>query len=255
MNETYEIRLREEFLNLRALQNDSEMQKILEIEYQERNGNSFKSILHDPLIALYPTRYKVTYKMPVYVDEGQLNTDWKGVLDFRVNEDNLMKPDSKNPEYDFKNEGGVAFNSHMSAAWFCLGTVWEVSHQGFGLWYFVIGVGCILNQEKGWTAYNPDKTDAENGHLNYSAFIYWKNVRKMQPINNIKWPLNLRDKKFKFGDEPVKPTPTPVPEKKFKIGKASDATIPENKKAFTIVKPVDDNKQPHKFKIGKANEN
>ena len=37
MNETYEIRLREEFLNLRALQNDSEMKKILEIEYPRGN--------------------------------------------------------------------------------------------------------------------------------------------------------------------------------------------------------------------------
>lgn len=248
MNETYEIRLREEFLNLRALQNDSEMKKILEMEYRERNGNSFKSILLDPSIALYPSRYKVTYKMPVYIDEGQLNTDWKGVFDFEVNEDKLMNQKSKNPDYEFKSIGGNPFNNHISPGFFCLGNAWEVSQQGFGLWYFVIAVGCIINQDKGWTA-------DEDKHLDSDAYKFWKYTRKMQPINNIKWPLNLRDKKFKFGDEPVKPTPLPVSEKKFKIGKASEASAPENKKAFTIVKPVDDNKQPHKFKIGKANEN
>ncbi|WP_300915113.1 hypothetical protein [Bacteroides acidifaciens] len=213
MSHTYETRLKKEFELLQRLERHPNVKGIITLYYKDRvEGGAYKSILETPTSGLYPNEFKVTYKMPMYVAENQLKRDWQASFLFEVPEEILMDPNSKlGVEIEGNNgnfpEGSKPFNNHVSTGWVCTGTAWGVANQGFGIWYFIIAVGCLLNQEKFMMA----SEDAdENRHLNADAFRFWKNVRKMQPNNKIDWPFKLMDdpvfgepqkKKFSFGEK------------------------------------------------------
>lgn len=202
MSQIYEIRLKKEFDLLQRLERHPSVKGIIKLYYIDRlNGGNYKSILETPTSGVYPYKFKVTYSMPMYVGEGQIKNDWSASFLFEVPENILMDPDSKlgvqieGNDGNFP-EGSKPFNNHVSTGWVCTGTAWGVANQGFGIWYFIISLGCLLNQEKFMMA----SEDAdENRHLNADAFRYWKNVRKMQPNNHIDWPFKLMDS-IKFGD-------------------------------------------------------
>ena len=197
----YEIRLEEEFRLLTKLQRHPNVSKYLQIFYKERmGGGAYKSIL-EPIesagrteqgtpITLHPNKFKFTYTMPMYVGEGQLINDWSASFLFEVPESVLM---NQNKSLKMSIEGGefpdgrVPFNNHVSKTWVCTGTIWDIA-QGSGLWYFVMSVGCLLNQDRIVT---PADDRDENRHLNSAAFRFWKRDRNMAPITDIKWPFNL----------------------------------------------------------------
>jgi len=75
----------------------------------------------------------------------------------------------------------------------------------YGIWYFIMGCGCIINQEAAWM------DDSGAGHLNNDAYLYWKNDRQKRKVNEINCPFDLRDH-IEIGNK-VEPVP-----KKIKIG-------------------------------------
>jgi hypothetical protein len=193
MNKLYEICLRKEFELLQKLQrhpnvNKEGVIKII-IQYKERlNGTTFKSILDKPTCAVYPNSFRVTYQMPMYVGERQLKRDWQATFLFYTPEEIFIL---LNSNFRVEIEGGsfpcgsIPYNNHITTNCVDAGEAWSVA-KGFGIWYFLIALGCLFNQEK-------FMMDSEHIHFNADAFRFWKNVRKMQPNNKIDWPFNLID--------------------------------------------------------------
>ena len=246
MSKIYETRLRKEFELLQRLERHPNVKGIINIFYKERmSGGNYKSVLDEPQDALYPNSFKVKYTMPMYVGEGQLKKDWSASFLFETPENILLNPESSlgvEIEGNGFPEGSVPFNNHVSPGWVCTGTAWGVANQGFGIWYFIISLGCLFNQEKFMMA----SEDAdENRHLNSDEFRYWKNVRKMQPNNHIDWPFKLMDeptfgsvkpeepKKVTFGFGPKKQEDKPEP-KKPSFGFGPKTSEPAKQSTFSF---------------------
>lgn len=225
MSKVYETRLRKEYELLQRLNRHPNVKNIIEIFYKERiSGGDYKSVSEKPTDALYPNSFKVTYTMPMYVGEGQLKKDWSASFLFETPEEILMNPNST-LGVEIEGNGGnfptnsVPFNNHVSPGWVCTGTAWGVANQGFGIWYFIISLGCLFNQEKFMMACEDED---EHRHLNSDAFRFWKYGRNMRPNNQIDWPFKLLDDPV-FGkvqrEEPKKPS--------FGFGaKKTEAVIP-----------------------------
>lgn len=175
--------------------------------YKERlGGNNYKPITSEITsvtkdenglpCTLYPNKFKFTYAMPMYLGVDQLKEDWEASFLLDVPESVLMDP---NKSLNMEIEGGSfeykPFNNHCTSSWVCTGTIWDIA-QGCGLWYFVMSVGCLLNQDRIVT---PADASDEHRHLSAEAFRYWKENRNMQPITDIKWPFNLDSEMFVVG--------------------------------------------------------
>jgi len=210
----YEIRLREEFKNMRRLQQDAGMKKVLAIWHTDRVTGHKISVLDNPESALYPEQYAIRYSMPVYLAKTHFTRDWYGEFTVTMAYDILMKPESGNtPAYQLDTARGVPFNHHISQGYFCSGGLWSVA-KDFGLWYFIIGCGGILNQESSWM------DDSGSGHLNNEAYLFWKNDRHKQKINDIKWPFDLRNR-IEISDKPE------MPLNRIKIGQPLQRETPK----------------------------
>ncbi len=184
----YEIRLREEFKNMRRLQQDPGMKRILAIWFVDRITGNRISVIDDPESQLFPEQYMVTFSMPVFMARDNLKRDWSGDFTVTLAQDILMMPESRNvPVCQLDMATGVPFNHHISQGYFCTGGLWSVA-KDYGLWYFIIGCGSIINQESTWM------DDTGVGHLNAEAYQYWKNERRKQKINDIQWPFDLRNR-------------------------------------------------------------
>jgi len=233
-SETYEIRLQKEFELLQKLQQNPNVNKSgtirITIEYKERyNSNTFKSILDKPACALYPNSFRITYQMPMYVGEGQLKRDWQATFLFSTPEEILMEPNSENNVSIEGNDGSfpigsIPYNKHISPGWVCTGTCWSVAQQGYGIWYFILMLGCLLNQEEILI------DDDGNDHLNGGAYRYWRDVRKKQPNNKIDWPFNIIEINDTFGK---KTTPT------YSFGEKKTVEPPKQSYSFGEKKVVE----------------
>ncbi len=217
----YEIRLREEFKNLRRLQNDANMKRILIISFIDRITGETKNIINNPSSPIYPEQYKIICRMPVFIERGNLKRDWEGEISLSIDSEILMTAETnKVPFCHLDVSHGLPFNHHISTGFFCTGGVWSVA-KDYGIWYFIMGCGCIINQEAPWM------DDSGAGHLNFPAYIYWKNDRQKRKINEINWPFDLRDqieignkiesvlKKIKIGN------PLPREEHTIKINRST----------------------------------
>jgi hypothetical protein len=222
----YEIRLREEFNNLRKLQRQKGMESIFTIQFVDRINGGKQSIDNEPSSNnLFPEEYIITYKMPIYIERGRLDTNWSGDFEVTVSKDLLMRSSSSSkPTNSLDTSNGVPFNHHIGKGFFCIGGVWSVA-KDFGIWYFIVGIGGVLNQEKIWMEDNGE------GHMNREAYDYWKNARNKEPINDIKWPYTLEDD-FKV----VNQNPNSFTTSKFKIGKTENKPVVEKKPLFKIKK-------------------
>lgn len=210
----YEIRLREEFKNMRRLQQDTGIKTVLAIWCADRISGRIISVLDNPESALYPEQYTIRYSMPVYLAKTHLKRDWYGDFTVTVAHDILMKPESGNvPAYQLDTTQGVPFNHHISQGYFCSGGLWAVARD-YGLWYFIIGCGSIINQESIWM------DDSGAGHLNNEAYLFWKNDRHKQKINTIKWPFDLRNR-IEISDKIA------TPQIKIKIGQPLQRETPK----------------------------
>ncbi len=194
MSDTYEIRLENEFGLLQKLAKDLTAKNYIGISYQERYGSSWKSILVNPNSGeRYPEKFKVTYKYPImYVGPRQVVENWEYSFYFVINE-NILLHNGAIGQYFFAIDNGefpdgyIPYNSHVSKAWVCIGSEWEAS-KGLGIWYFVLSMASLLNQDKAEMNIN------ETVHLNGDAYDYWVEERNMKPNNEIRWPFNLLDK-------------------------------------------------------------
>lgn len=195
----YEKRLKIEFDLLQKLQ-VSEIKDIVEIFYKERiGGNSgWKSIMNTPDSPLYPNKFKVTYHFPkMYVGPNSIKRNWTQSFVFEVPENILMHMGSSmgvQIENGSFQDGEVPYNNHISKSYICTGSAWTIAQQGYGIWYFIICIGCLLNLEK-------FMMDSNRRHLNEEALIFWRTERNMQPTNKIKWPFDLNMR----GKDEVKP--------------------------------------------------
>ena len=204
MSTLYESRLRIEHGLMQRLQT-SEVSPYLQIFYRERGGsNEWIPIMRTVSAPLYPEQYKVVYTFPrMYVENGQLVNNWKYAVTFAVNEQILMNPHST---MGIMIEGGsfpagmMPFNNHIARTFICCGSAWQLAQQGYGMYYFVICVGCILNMDP--------FIMADSEHLNGQALNFWKTQLHKRPINNIMWPFNLKNRpaiKIGVAQVPQKP--------------------------------------------------
>ena len=199
MSRTGEIRYKKEFENLQVLQQDPRIKDIVEIEYNPRDSgdrNHWVSIKVTPKNGLYPYRYRLTYRMRMFIGPTRNpERNWHASFIFEAPEEVLMDPHSNvNVSLDGGEfPCGVPYNNHVGAAWVCTGSAWGAS-RGMGIWYFVICLGCLLNNERFLIAMEP--------HLNGEALNWWINERGMQPNYPIAWPFDLLDK-VEEGKKPV----------------------------------------------------
>lgn len=213
MSRTYETRLENEFKLLQKLERNRSVRGVINIFYRERGSSGpYKSILENPAEGDYPNHFKVKYTFPImYVGEGQVVRNWSHAFTFDVSEDILINNAHVDADF-FHIEGGafhdgqIPFNSHISKNWFCIGSEWE-SARGLGIWYFIISIGGILNQDKS------EMNIHESVHLNSAAYDYWVNSRQMRPNNIINWPTNLTEIK----EITIRTSPQPRPADKPKI--------------------------------------
>ena len=190
MSTLYESRLRIEHGLMQRLQT-SEVSKYLQVFYRERGGNDeWIPIMRSPSSPLYPEQFKVVYTFPrMYVENGKLVYNWTYAVTFAVNEQILMNPHStmgvtiENGSFP---AGMMPFNNHITRTFICCGSAWELAQQGYGMYYFVICVGCVLNMDP--------FIMADGGHLNVQALNFWKTQLHKRPINNIKWPFDLKNR-------------------------------------------------------------
>lgn len=195
MSRIYETRLEQEFKLLQKLERNNSVKDYISIFYKERGSSSlYKSIKESPIDGDYPNHFKVVYTFPImYVGRNLIERNWSYAFTFEVSEDILINNAKISADF-FNIDGGsfpdgyIPFNSHVSRSWVCIGSEWE-SARGMGIWYFLISIGGLLNQDKS------EMNIHETVHLNADAFDFWVNNRKMQPNNIIKWPTNLPELK------------------------------------------------------------
>lgn len=206
---TYEIRLREEFKNLQKLQQHNSIKGVVIIRYEDRIKGGIHAINIKPSnMNMYPEKYFVTYRMPVFTGRNNLNNNWEGLLTLQVSKDSLLNGRNvSTASCELKCNGRYPFNHHISQGFFCVGGIWKTS-IGLGIWYFILATGALINQEEAWL------TDDASGHLDEDAYKYWKERNKAK-VNDIKWPFNLLDEDINLN----KRNKGQVKIKKFKIGK------------------------------------
>ena len=208
MSKIFEIRLKAEFEYLQKLQRNANVKDIITIWYAPRGGTQRWIPITQDVTGLYPVKFRVRYKMPMYVVGGKLKRDWEGTITFEVTEEALMQGGSMGVGI----EGGgfpddsIPLNKHVSKGFICAGNAWEVAMQGFGIFYIVSAIGSRVNLDSAWQAPTGD-------HLSAEGREFFENVRHRKPTNNIKWPYNLRD--IGFSINPVQTKPKPMQTKKL----------------------------------------
>ena len=187
----YEIRLKREFELLQMLQN-SEVSDYIKIYYKERNERNpnWKPILSNPSGMYYPNSFKVTYRFPkMYISADKFIRNWEKSFFCTVDEQTLMNPSRP---FILQIEGGcfnddeLPFCPHACKTNLCTGSASSVA-KSFGIYYFFDLVGAILNMDK-------SIVDTQNGHYNPNALQWWREKRKFQPNNDIKWPYDLNER-------------------------------------------------------------
>lgn len=238
MSEIYNTRLRKEFELLQKLERHPfNVGGIIHIFYKDRfGGRDYKSIMDNPSSSLYPNEFKVKYTFPImFVGPGQVVRNWSYSFMFTVSEDILISDKKVDSDF-FRIENGefpdgqIPYNSHVSKTWFCIGSEWE-SSRGLGIWYFVVSIGGILNQDKS------EMNIHETVHLNSAAYDFWVEDRDMRPNNEINWPFNLVDDEVKkkydvvFVDEKG----NTIFNQNLEEGSPISAPVAPNKPGFTFV--------------------
>jgi len=212
------VLLREEFFLVQKLQKEDEFTKYVTVKYEDRITGEIKPILSTPTAEKYPEKYIVDYRMPVYIDEGQLRTDYQATAIITLSEPVLAtKSADRGPDVKW-NSNITPFNKHLYGnTTICSGNAWSVA-KDFGLWHFIISMGALVNQDE----YVCEPND---GHFNPEANEYWIR-RGRKPVTNIKWPLDLL----------TKSTIKVVPTEKHKIAVVKIMPEPKNIKKITIIK-------------------
>ncbi|MFQ5752207.1 MAG: hypothetical protein ACE5HI_09445 [bacterium] len=241
MSNFYEdILLREEYNLVVKLQRDREFAKYVDVKYEDRISGEERNVLMNPSANKYPEKYIVDYRMPVFVNDGQLRRDWHGTATITLSETVLSNRHADHgPHVEFTSNFDP-FNNHVRQYTICSGNAWVVAKDN-GLWHFIISLGALINQD--------EFVCAEGSHFNDRAYNHWVN-RRRKPVTNIKWPLDLLDQ----GNLIIEPKkPEPKPKKKINIVKKAPESIePPKKKIIRIVSKTD-SPTTKKIKVIKKN--
>lgn len=238
-----EILLREEYNLVVRLQKEKEFAKYVDVKYEDRITGEERSVLLAPTANKYPEIYIVDYRMPVFVNNGQLRQDWHGTATMRLTEPVLANRNANQGPHTEFTSNFEPFNNHVHQNSICSGNAWIVAKDN-GLWHFIISLGALINQD--------EFVCAEGSHFNGSAYDHWVN-RRRKPVTKINWPLDLLNK-GKIVVEPKKKNDEPeVSKKKISIvKKTSVQTETPVKKMIKIVSKSSQQSQK-KIKIIKKN--
>lgn len=193
MNKLDYEELEKEFMWIRKFQACPDTKQYVKCYFEELENDltTWKFVEESPK-GKFPTKYKVTYSMPMYVAKDRLITDWSASLIFIINQNsngNKYKIEIDGGEFP---EGSIPFNNYISKYWVSPASIF--SYDSFcqktekHLWYYIMLTGCLLNQD---SIANSNDINEEHRHLNSEAFRFWKYDRNEAPITDIKWPYHL----------------------------------------------------------------
>jgi hypothetical protein len=230
--------LKEEFNLLQQVQRDREVSKYITISYEDQITGVERQISLAPSNDLYPEKFFVKYRLPVYVAPGQRRDDFEAVAEITINEEVLKSKIADNGPHTVYSSNFKPFNNHVSNDWICTGNAWIVA-KDHGVWYYILALGALVNQDG-------IVTDHERRqHINPEAFDYWVE-RNKRPVTPINWPWDMAMK----GEIVIKPTTKPqliikkvgsenhggVVNKISIVKKGTDSTASEPKKISIIKK-------------------
>jgi|694.fasta_scaffold25923_10 hypothetical protein len=189
--------LKEEFTLLQQVQRDREVSRYMTISYEDQLTGSERNISLVPSNGLYPEKFFVKYRLPVYIAQGQRRDDFEAVTEITINENVLKSKNSDNGPHTVYSSNFEPFNNHVHKGWICTGNAWMVA-KDHGVWYYILALGALINQDG-------IVTDHERRqHINPEAFDYWVE-RGKRPVTQIKWPWDMTMK----GEIVIKPTTKP----------------------------------------------
>jgi hypothetical protein len=175
--------LKEEFNLLQQVQRDREVSKYITISYEDQITGVERQISLAPSNDLYPEKFFVKYRLPVYVAPGQRRDDFEAVAEITINEEVLKSKISDNGPHTVYSSNFRPFNNHVTDTWICTGNAWHVS-KDHGLWFYILALGALVNQDG-------IVTDHERRqHINPEAFDYWVE-RNKRPVTRIHWPWDM----------------------------------------------------------------
>lgn len=233
--------LKEEFKLLQQVQRDPEVSRYITISYEDQVSGSKKDISLFPSHNMYPEKFIVKYKMPVYIAQGQRRDDFEATMEFTVTRDILQSSRADNgPKPENYTANFKPFNNHVTDTWICDGNAWAIA-KDHGLWYYVLALGALINQDG-------IVTDHERReHINPAAFDYWVE-RGKRPVTQIKWPWDMG---MRGGGVSIISNPNPNPTPKLTIKKVGSENQGSTVNKISIVKKTTDStgSEPKKISI------
>ncbi len=190
--------LKEEFTLLQQVQRDREVSRYITISYEDQLTGSERNISLAPSNGLYPEKFFVKYRLPVYIARGQKRDDFEATAEITINEEVLKSKRSDNGPHTVYSANFEAFNKHIKGTTtICFGNAWMIA-KDHGLWFYILTLGAMINQDS-------IVTDEKNSnHFNPDAGAYWVE-RDMRPVTPINWPWDMAMK----GEIVIKPTTKP----------------------------------------------
>ena len=231
--------LKEEFTLLQQVQRDREVSRYITISYEDQLTGSERNISLAPSNGLYPEKFFVKYRLPVYIARGQKRDDFEAKLELTVSKSILESSRADNgPHTNNYSANFNPFNNHVTDTWICDGNAWFIA-KDHGVWYYILALGALINQDGIVTDHD------KRAHIEPEAFDYWVE-RARRPVTPINWPWDMTRK----GEIVIKPTTKPqliikkvgsenqgsVVNKISIVKKGTDSTASEPKKISIIKK-------------------
>jgi hypothetical protein len=176
--------LKEEFKLLQQVQRDREVSKYITISYEDQVTGAERQISLAPSNDLYPEKFFVKYRLPVYIARGQKRNDYEANAEITINQEVLKSKSSDNGPHTVYSANFVAFNKHiLEKNTICNGNAWQIA-KDHGLWYYILALGAMINQDSIVT------DERSNSHFNPDAGAYWVE-RGRRPVTPINWPWDM----------------------------------------------------------------
>ena len=190
----FEQWLDNQYRDILRLSKISRMQQALQIscfsrDVQKKDGMGLP--FQEGAIAneiLKPRIYQCKYMLPAYIDKGngvvELQYDWNGIIQIEMSIPCFTE--QRIPECRMINST-IPFHHHVNGAGHvCTGGIWSVA-KNYGLYYFILAIGAMLNREKEYCDYLSQYRE----HYNPRAFHHWNNAGCKPIVENLGWAWNL----------------------------------------------------------------
>ena len=209
--------LKEEFKLLQQVQRDREVSKYITISYEDQVTGAERQISLAPSNDLYPEKFFVKYRLPVYIARGQKRDDYEANVEITINEEILKNRIADNGPHTEYSSNFRPFNNHVTDTWICTGNAWHVA-KDHGLWFYILALGALINQDG-------IVTDHERRqHINPEAFDYWVERGKRQ-ITIINWPWDMGMSGGGISILPASGSPQSPPITRKKVGSQNQGSV------------------------------